>query len=77
MQVEDEKHVSTSLNTRTSRALPSSQTNLSRRGVVIVLCAVAMGSTTPCQALPKFVNEKMYTKIITGEFLQVADNVGK
>ena len=77
MQVEDEKHVSTSLNTKTSSALLSSQTNPSRRGVVIVLCAVAIWSTTPCQALSKFVNEKMYTKIINGEFLQVADNVAK
>ena len=47
MQVEDEKHVSTSLNTKTSRALPSSQTNPSRRGVVIVLCVVVIWSTTP------------------------------
>ena len=47
MQVEDEKHLSTSLNTKTSSALPSSQTNLSRRDVVIVLCAVAIWSTTP------------------------------
>ena len=47
MQVEDEKHESTSLNTKTSRALPTSQTNPSRRGVVIVLCGVAIWSTTP------------------------------
>jgi len=66
MQVEDEKHVSTSLNTKTSSDLPASQSNPSRRGVVIVLCAVAIWSITPCQALPKFVNEKMYTKIIKG-----------
>jgi drug/metabolite transporter (DMT)-like permease len=47
MQVEDEKHVSTSLNTKISSPIPSSQTTPSRRGVVIVLCAVAIWSTTP------------------------------
>ena len=47
MQVEDEKHISTSMNTKTSRAVPSSQTVPSRRGVVIVLCAVVIWSTTP------------------------------
>ena len=47
MQVEDEKHVSTSLNTKISSPVPSSQTTPSRRGVVIVLCAVVIWSTTP------------------------------
>ena len=46
MQVEDEKHISTSLN-KTSSPVHSSQTTPSRRGVVIVLCAVAIWSTTP------------------------------
>jgi drug/metabolite transporter, DME family len=47
MQVEDEKHVSTSLNTKISSPVHSSQTTPSRRGVVIVLCAVIIWSTTP------------------------------
>ncbi|MGZ6364532.1 MAG: DMT family transporter [Ktedonobacteraceae bacterium] len=47
MQLEDEKHISASLNTKASRVVPSSQTTPSRRGVVIVLCAVAIWSTTP------------------------------
>ena len=47
MQVEDEKHISTSLNTKISSPVPSSQTTPSRRGVVIVLCAVVIWSTTP------------------------------
>ena len=47
MQVEDEKHVSTSLNTKISSPVPSSQTTPSRWGMVIVLCAVAIWSTTP------------------------------
>ena len=46
MQVEDEKHVSTSLN-KISSPVPSSQTTPSRRCVVIVLCAVVIWSTTP------------------------------
>ena len=46
MQVEDEKHISTSLN-KISSPIPSSQTTPSRRGVAIVLCAVAIWSTTP------------------------------
>ena len=47
MQVEDEKHVSTSMNTKISGPVPYSQAAPSRRGVVIVLCAVAIWSTTP------------------------------
>ena len=47
MQLEDEKHISASLNTKALQDVPSSQTTPSRRGVVIVLCAVAIWSTTP------------------------------
>jgi drug/metabolite transporter (DMT)-like permease len=47
MQVEEEKHKSTSQDTSTSRHVSSSQTTPSRRGVLIVLCAVAIWSTTP------------------------------
>ena len=47
MQVEDEKHVSTSLNTKISSSVPSSQSAPSRLGMVIVLCAVVIWLTTP------------------------------